>query len=120
MEENDELDEKPSGASVTKAIQKAKSDSKIVIEEKDFVLISTHDYGHFYDLYLLKTVKPKGKPERDEFKLDGYGMPLSAAVRFITMNRISRNQTGESMNLQEFLERFEKALKDLKDSCRIK
>ncbi len=119
-EELDEVEEKPSGSSVIKTIQKAKSDGKIVIEEKDFVLISTHDYGHFYDLYLLKTVKPKGKPEREELKLDGYGMPLSAAVRFITMNRISRNQAGESMNLQEFLERFEKTLKDLKESCRIK
>lgn len=120
MDEIEELEDKPSGASVAKNIQKAKNDGKIVIEEKDFVLISTHDFGHFYDLYLLKTVKPKGKPEREELKLDGYGMPLSAAIRFITMNRIGKPQAEGSMNLQEFLERFEKTIKDLKESCRIK
>ena len=104
MEENDELDEKPSGASVTKAIQKAKSDSKIVIEEKDFVLISTHDYGHFYDLYLLKTVKPKGKPERQELVLDGYGMTFNRCMQRIIDNRIERKQ--EVLTIKEYITLF--------------
>ena len=120
MEEIEEIEEKITGATVIKTIQKAKNDGKIVIEEKDFVLISSHDYGYFYDLYLLKTIKPKGKPEREELKLEGYGMTLPGAIRFITMNRISNNKIGESMNLQEFLERFEKTIENLKKSCHIK
>ena len=119
IEEIDELEKKPSGAAVLKTIQKAKKDNKIVIEEKDFVLVGTDNYGYFFDLYLIKSIKPKGKPEREELKLDGYGMTLSAAMRFIGMNRLIRNQKGESMNLEEFLDKFEKIIKDLK-SCHIR
>ena len=47
----------------------------MVIEEADFRLTSeVSDY--FWDLELLYTVRPKGKPERQEFKNAGYGMPL--------------------------------------------
>ena len=47
----------------------------MVIEEADFRMTSGAS-DHFWDLELLYTVRPKGKPERQEFKDAGFGMPL--------------------------------------------
>ena len=40
----------------------------MTIEEKDFKL--TCCQGYCWDLELLQTIKPKGKPERQEFQIE--------------------------------------------------
>ena len=53
----------------------------MVIEEKDFKL--TSDTGIFWDLELLHTIRPKGKPERQEFAIEGYGLSLPNCMKRI-------------------------------------
>ena len=73
----------------------------MVIEEADFRLTSeVSDY--FWDLELLYTVRPKGKPERQEFKNAGYGMPLETCIRRVVHHRIDYKEEvkrlGELLN----------------------
>ena len=56
----------------------------MIIEESDFRL--TESSGPFWDLELLYTVKPKGKPERQEFKDAGYGMTLEHCIKRIIIH----------------------------------
>ena len=79
----------------------------MVIEEADFRMTSgASDY--FWDLELLYTVRPKGKPERQEFKDAGFGMPLATCIRKVIHHRIScKREVG---TLQAEVKRLEELL----------
>ena len=74
----------------------------MISEESDFRL--TESSGPFWDLELLYTVKPKGKPERQEFKDAGYGMTLEHCIKRIIIHRLE--QKKEVYSLKEFLEDY--------------
>lgn len=84
----------------------------MVIEEADFRLIpGASDY--FWDLELLYTVRPKGKPERQEFKNAGFGMPLVTCIRKVIHHRIScKREVG---TLQEYVQDYRAEVKRLKE-----
>lgn len=68
----------------------------MVIEEADFRLTSeVSDY--FWDLELLYTVRPKGKPERQEFKNAGYGMPLESCFQWFKVTKMKANHNRSSI-----------------------
>lgn len=74
----------------------------MVIEESDFKM--TKATGPFWDLELLYTVKPKGKPERQEFKDAGYGMTLEHCIQKVIYHRMEQKQ--ESYSLTEFIQSY--------------
>lgn len=87
----------------------------MVIEESDFKLTKTT--GPFWDLELLYTVKPKGKPERQEFKDSGYGMTLEYCIKKIIYHRMEQNK--EVYSLKEFIQDYERISNDIKTLINI-
>lgn len=78
----------------------------MAIEEVDFRITSTT--GHFWDLELLYTVRPKGKPERQEFKDAGYGMLLQSCIERIIGHRLSQKE--EVYTLKGYLKDYKKEI----------
>lgn len=74
----------------------------MIIEEADFRMTSST--GPFWDLELLYTVRPKGKPERREFKDSGYGMTLAACIKRIIHHRMEQKQ--EVYTLEEYVRHY--------------
>lgn len=84
----------------------------MVIEESDFRITSGVS-DHFWDLELLYTVKPKGKPERQEFKDAGFGMPLETCIKKIIHHRItSGKDTG---TLQGYIHDYRKEINKINE-----
>lgn len=81
----------------------------MIIEESDFRL--TESSGPFWDLELLYTIKPKGKPERQEFKDAGYGMTLEHCIKRIIIHRLEQKQ--EVYSLKGFLEDYRQEINRL-------
>lgn len=82
----------------------------MVIEEADFRITSGVS-NHFWDLELLHTVKPKGGPEREEFKDSGYGMLLSTCMQRVVANRMSRKK--EVYTLKEYVKDYKEQVDKL-------
>lgn len=75
----------------------------MVIEETDFRITSGAS-RHFWDLELLYIIKPKGGPERKEFKDAGLGMLLSTCIQRIINYRLSRKK--EVYTLKEYVQDY--------------
>lgn len=82
----------------------------MLIEEKDFRL-SNDGESDYWDLELLKTVRPKGKPERQEFQVVGYGYSFSNALKVIANYRISSKK--DVYTLQEYIQDYKKIIDEL-------
>ena len=61
-----------------------------------------NDNSPFYDLYLLRTIKSKTNP-RDEFQLEGYGMPMEAVIGRIIRYAINSKFKDEIVTLENYL-----------------
>lgn len=84
----------------------------MVIQEADFRMTSgVSDY--FWDLELLYTIRPKGKPERQEFKDAGFGMSLEACIRKVIHHRISSKK--DVSTLEEYIQDYKEEVKRLGD-----
>lgn len=83
----------------------------MIIEETDFKL--TCNQGYCWDLELLQTIKPKDKPERQEFQIKGYSMPLERCLQHIVNYRLNKKQTVYS--LKEYLNSYKQEIEKLKD-----
>ena len=79
-------------------------------EGKDFRL-SNDGESDYWDLELLKTVRPKGKPERQEFQVVGYGYSFSNALKVIVNYRISSKK--DVYTLQEYIQDYKKIIDEL-------
>lgn len=88
----------------------------MVIEESDFRLTSCTETGHFWDLELLCTVRPKGKEARQEFKISGYGLTIEGAIDRITNFRIS-NKHPEAMTMKTYLDEYREIKEEIKKLC---
>lgn len=80
------------------------------IEESDFRLTNDGSSVH-WDLELMKTVRPRGKPERQEFGDPMYGMPLEKCIKIIVNHRLAKQ---EKYTLKEFIEAYLKELDNVK------
>lgn len=78
----------------------------MVIEEEDFRL-EYDDNCNRFDLHLIHTKNAKDPEKRaDEFKLWGYGMPLSSCVSKIINYRIAKG--FDTLSLQQYFEEYKK------------
>lgn len=82
----------------------------MLIEEKDFRLTNDGE-SDYWDLELLKTVRPKGKPERQEFQLIGYGYSFEHALRVIANYRI--NAKKDVYTLSEYIQDYKQTIDSL-------
>ena len=73
------------------------------IEEEDFRLYNDGESDH-WDLELLRTVRPKGKPERQEFQIVGYGYSFPNALKVIANYRISMKK--DTYTLKEYMQDY--------------
>ena len=85
----------------------------MVIEEKDFRMAQISPSSPFWDLELLKTIKPKGGEARQEFTNVGYGMTLGHCLKSIVNFRIA-NRHSESVQLIQYLKELIAELKVVK------
>lgn len=89
----------------------------MVIEEKDFKLISVNDSVPKFDLELLYKIQPKGKEARVEFKNVAYGVSLEHAIKKIAHYRVCCKHNEESIRLLTYFEEFKEELDSLKALC---
>lgn len=82
----------------------------MLIEEEDFRL-SNDGESDYWDLELLKTVRPKGKPERQEFQVIGYGYSFPNALKVIANYRISVKK--DVYTLSEYMQDYKKIIDEL-------
>lgn len=83
----------------------------MVIEEKDFKM--TNSEGGLWDLELLYIVRPKGKPSREEFKVEGYGMTMVNCLKRVINYRLDKKQ--DVYTLKEYLRDYKKELDEIKE-----
>lgn len=83
----------------------------MIIEESDFRLSNDGNSVH-WDLELMRTVRPRGKPEREEWGDPLYGMPLERAIKIIINYRL--NKKKDTYSLEAYLESYKEQLKQLR------
>lgn len=83
------------------------------IEESDFILESTSDTGHFFDLQLLVKVNKGKSNEREEMGKPSYGIPLETALKYIAHYRAYK-KTGDVTTLKEYIKEYKNAVEELK------
>ena len=89
---------------------------KIVIEEHDFKMISSHTNDmRFFDLYLIHIVNKGKTTERKEFKLVGYGFQLKNCLIRIANYRAGNdpNQTHFT-SFKQFVAHYKKYVDEVK------
>lgn len=84
----------------------------LIIEENDFKI--THCGGNFWDLELLYTVRPKGQPQRTEFRVSGYGMTLEHCMKNIINYRLKKKKS-DPYSMKEYLNEYTKEMKQIKE-----
>lgn len=83
----------------------------MIIEEADFRMTSSA--GPFWDLELLHTIRPKGKPERQEFKDGGFGLTILSCAQRIINHRLG--QKKDVYTLKEYVKDYKEQVSILKD-----
>ena len=72
-----------------------------------------NDTSPLWDLYLLRKIKSKTNP-REEFQLEGYGMPLDSAIgRIIRYAINSKYGLDEITTLKEYLNVFKQIQEEI-------
>ena len=87
----------------------------MTIEEKDFRMTQISQSSSFWDLELLKTIKPKGGEPRQEFVNAGYGMTLGHCLKSIVNFRIASRHIEGALSMKEYLKEFLAELKVIKN-----
>lgn len=78
----------------------------MVIQGNFYRIEPINDNSPLWDLYLLRKVNSKTNP-REEFQLEGYGMPLDSAIgRIIRYAINSKYGKDEITTLKEYLNVF--------------
>jgi len=86
----------------------------MVIEEKDFRMTQISQSSSFWDLEVLKTIKPKGGVPRQEFTNVGYGMTLAHCLRTIVSYRIACKHLEDVVSMKQYLKEYIAELKQIR------
>lgn len=82
------------------------------INGEDYQLTNDGESTH-WDLKLMKTVKPRSGPERQELGQPMYGMPLEKAIKIIINYRLDKKK--DTYTLSEYLTEYKKQVTLLKN-----
>ena len=85
----------------------------MIIQGNFYRIEPINDNSPLWDLYLLRKVNSKTNP-RDEFQLEGYGMPLDSAIgRVIRYAINSKYGKDEITTLKEYLNVFKQIQEEI-------
>ena len=84
----------------------------MIIEEPDFRLTLSAS-GLSWDLELLRTIKSRDGSVKEEFKLEGYGIPIDRCLQIISNYRLGKKQ--EIYTLKEYISDYKQQVKQLKE-----
>lgn len=85
----------------------------MIIQGNFYRIESINDTSPLWDLYLLRKVNSKTNP-REEFQLEGYGMPLDSAIgRIIRYAINSKYGKDEITTLKEYLNVFKQIKEEI-------
>lgn len=85
----------------------------MIIQGKFYRIEPINDNSPLWDLYLLRKVNSKTNP-REEFQLEGYGMPLDSAIgRIIRYAINSKYGKDEITTLKEYLNVFKQIQEEI-------
>lgn len=85
----------------------------MIIQGKFYRIEPINDTSPLWDLYLLRKVNSKTNP-REEFQLEGYGMPLDSAIgRIIRYAINSKYGKDEITTLKEYLNVFKQIKEEI-------
>jgi len=88
----------------------------MTLEDTDYRLVPIDDDGSpFFDLYLMKTIRPKGGPARKEMTLVAYGMTLRSAIERIASYRVQKRHPEEALQIRQYFKEFIQELKLVKN-----
>ena len=85
----------------------------MIIKGNFYRIEPINDTSPLWDLYLLRKVNSKTNP-REEFQLEGYGMPLDSAIgRIIRYAINSKYGKDEITTLKEYLNVFKQIQEEI-------
>ena len=85
----------------------------MIIQGSFYRIEPINDNSPLWDLYLLRQIKSKTNP-REEFQLEGYGMPLNSAIgRIIRYAINSKYGKDEITTLKEYLNVFKQIQEEI-------
>ena len=85
----------------------------MIIQGNFYRIEPINDTSPLWDLYLLRKVNSKTNP-REEFQLEGYGMPLDSAIgRIIRYAINSKYGKDEITTLKEYLNVFKQMQEEI-------
>jgi hypothetical protein len=85
----------------------------MIIQGNFYRIEPINDTSPLWDLYLLRKVNSKTNP-REEFQLEGYGMPLDSAIgRVIRYAINSKYGKDEITTLKEYLNVFKQIQEEI-------
>lgn len=85
----------------------------MIIQGNFYRIEPINDTSPLWDLYLLRKVNSKTNP-REEFQLEGYGMPLDSAISRIIRYAInSKYGKDEITTLKEYLNVFKQIKEEI-------
>ena len=85
----------------------------MIIQGNFYRIEPINDTSSLWDLYLLRKVNSKTNP-REEFQLEGYGMPLDSAIgRIIRYAINSKYGKDEITTLKEYLNVFKQIQEEI-------
>lgn len=85
----------------------------MIIQGNFYRIEPINDNSPLWDLYLLRKVNSKTNP-REEFQLEGYGMPLDSAIgRIIRYAINSKYEKDEITTLKEYLNVFKQIKEEI-------
>lgn len=85
----------------------------MIIQGNFYRIEPINDTSPLWDLYLLRKVNSKTNP-REEFRLEGYGMPLDSAIgRIIRYAINSKYGKDEITTLKEYLNVFKQIQEEI-------
>ena len=85
----------------------------MIIQGSFYRIEPINDTSPLWDLYLLRKVNSKTNP-REEFQLEGYGMPLDSAIgRVIRYAINSKYGKDEITTLKEYLNVFKQIQEEI-------
>ena len=92
-----------------------KSKEHFIIEEHDFKMESSHPNDvRFFDLYFTHTVNRGKDNERQEFKLEGYGIQLKNCLRRICAMRAGKADKKQFSSFKEFVLQYQAQVAEVK------
>lgn len=85
----------------------------MIIQGNFYRIEPINDTSPLWDLYLLRKINSKTNP-REEFQLEGYGMPLDSAIgRIIRYAINSKYGKDEITTLKEYLNVFKQIQEEI-------